>query len=100
LRAVASGARRTYTDAVTDSRRWAAFVPGEGDIIVSTPPKSGATWMQGILAMLIARDSEVDAQTSMKSPWIGINIRDLGEVMARLEAQAHRREAHRQQTHG
>ena len=28
----------------------------------------------------------------MKSPWIDITIRDLGEVMARLEAQAHRRQ--------
>lgn len=42
--------RRTYTDAVTDSTRWAAFVPREGDIVVSTPPKSGTTWTQGILA--------------------------------------------------
>ncbi len=85
-------ARRTYTDAITDSTRWAAFVARAGDIVVSTPPKSGTTWMQGILAMLIAGDPEVDAQTSMRSPWIDINIRDLGEVMARLEAQAHRRQ--------
>ena len=84
--------RRTYVDGVSDSSRWAAFVPREGDIVVSTPPKSGTTWMQGILAMLIAGDPEVDAETSMRSPWIDITIRDLGEVIARLEAQDHRRQ--------
>jgi aryl sulfotransferase len=84
--------RRSYADGVSDSSRWAAFVPRPGDIVVSTPPKSGTTWMQGILAMLIAGDPEVDAQTSMRSPWIDITIRDLSEVMARLEAQEHRRQ--------
>ena len=84
--------RRIYTDSVSDSSRWDAFVPRVGDIVVSTPPKSGTTWTQGILAMLIAGDPEVDAQTSMKSPWIDFTMRDLGEVMARLEAQEHRRQ--------
>jgi aryl sulfotransferase len=83
---------RAYADGVSDSTRWAAFVPRAGDIVVSTPPKSGTTWTQGILAMLIAGDPEVDAQTSMKSPWIDFTMRDLGEVMARLEAQEHRRQ--------
>ena len=85
-------ARRAYTDSVSDSCRWNAFVPRVGDIVVSTPPKSGTTWTQGILAMLIAGDPAVDAQTSMKSPWIDFTMRDLGEVMARLEAQTHRRQ--------
>lgn len=84
--------RRTYVDGVSDSSRWAAFVPRDGDIVVCTPPKSGTTWTQGILAMLIAGDAEVDAQTSMKSPWIDFTMRDLGEVMARLDAQEHRRQ--------
>jgi aryl sulfotransferase len=84
--------RRIYTDFVTDSSRWDALVPRAGDIVVSTPPKSGTTWTQGILAMLIAGDPEVDAQTSVKSPLIDVTIRDLVEVMARLEAQEHRRQ--------
>lgn len=85
-------AQRAYGEAITDSTRWAAFVPRVGDIVVSTPAKSGTTWTQSILALLISGDPLVDAQISMKSPWIDINIRDVAEVMARLEAQDHRRQ--------
>ena len=42
--------------------------------------------------MLIAGDPEVDAQTSMKIPWIDFTMREHGEIMARLEAQEHRRQ--------
>ncbi|SMX36933.1 sulfotransferase domain-containing protein [Maliponia aquimaris] len=84
--------QRDYVSDLTDSRRWQAFTPREGDIVVCTPAKSGTTWTQGILAMLIAADPGVDAQTSMKSPWIDIALRPLDEVMARLEAQDHRRQ--------
>lgn len=85
-------ARRAYVDRISDSARWNAFTPRAGDIVVSTPPKSGTTWTQAIVALLISGDPQVDAQTSMKSPWIDINIRDIDEVMARLEAQDHRRQ--------
>lgn len=85
-------ARRDYVEMITDSTRWGAFVPRAGDIVVSTPPKSGTTWTQGILALLISGDPQVDAQTSMKSPWIDINVRDVAEVMDRLQAQDHRRQ--------
>jgi len=83
---------RDYLGEVTDSTRWRAFSPRVGDIVVNTPPKAGTTWTQSILALLISGDPEVDAQTSMKSPWIDIKFRDLTEVMARLEAQEHRRQ--------
>lgn len=67
-------------------------MPRPGDIVVSTPPKSGTTWTQSILALLISGDPGVDAQISMKSPWIDMRFRDLEEVMARLDAQDHRRQ--------
>jgi aryl sulfotransferase len=85
-------ARRTYMGEITDSTRWESFIPRDGDIVVSTPPKAGTTWTQAIVALLISGNPEVDAQTSMKSPWIDINIRDMSEVVERLEAQDHRRQ--------
>ncbi|WP_425044071.1 sulfotransferase domain-containing protein [Primorskyibacter sp. S87] len=84
--------RRDYQGAISDSRRWKAFEPRAGDIVVNTPPKSGTTWTQGILAMLIAGDPEVDAETSIKSPWIDIKLRPVQQVMERLSAQQHRRQ--------
>jgi aryl sulfotransferase len=83
---------KTYKHTITDSERWQAFRARVGDIVVTTPPKSGTTWTQSILAMLITGDPDVDANTSMKSPWIDFSLRDLDEVMARIEAQEHRRQ--------
>lgn len=76
----------------TDPTRWNAFTPRNDDIVVITPPKSGTTWTQSILALLISGDPDVDADTSMKSPWIDFNLRDVTEVMGRLETQTHRRQ--------
>jgi aryl sulfotransferase len=88
----AEPSQRDYVDPVSDSSRWSAFTPRVGDIVVSTPPKCGTTWAQSILALLISGEPDVDAQISMKSPWIDIKFREISEVMARLEAQDHRRQ--------
>jgi aryl sulfotransferase len=85
-------AQRDYQSNFTDSTRWQSFQPRAGDIVVNTPPKAGTTWTQGILALLISGDPDVDAQTSLKSPWIDFNRRDLSEVVERLAAQQHRRQ--------
>lgn len=83
---------RDYIGELTDSTRWGAFRPRDGDIVVTTPPKAGTTWTQAILALLISGDPEVDADTSMRSPWIDINVRPIEDVIERLEAQTHRRQ--------
>ncbi|MFT6674025.1 MAG: aryl sulfotransferase [Sulfitobacter sp.] len=83
---------RIYRDRLTDSTRWQAFRPRVGDIVVSTPPKSGTTWVQAILALLISGDPQVNAQPSINAPWIDISAREVAEVITRLEAQRGRRQ--------
>ncbi|MCH2075325.1 MAG: sulfotransferase domain-containing protein [Rhodobacteraceae bacterium] len=81
-----------FSGSLSDPSRWDGLAVREGDIVVNTPAKSGATWVQSILAMLIAQDTNVAAQISLKSPWIDIKFRPLEDVAARLEAQDHRRQ--------
>lgn len=82
---------KTYGDTITDSTRWQAYQPRPDDVVLSTPPKSGTTWIQAILSLLITGDPEVDAKPSQNAPWIDINVRDVAEVMERLETQTGRR---------
>lgn len=81
----------TYKGSITDSDRWASFVPRAGDVIVCTPPKSGTTWTQGILSLLIAGDPSVEADPSTNAPWFDSTLSDLDEVVDRLAAQTGRR---------
>jgi aryl sulfotransferase len=83
---------RHYQGKITDATRWAALNPRVDDIVVSTPPKSGTTWLQGIVALLISGDPHVDANVTVNAPWIDINTRDVAEMMDRLDAQQHRRQ--------
>ena len=62
-----------------------------GDIIVSAPAKSGMTWTQAILAMLIFGRSDLDVQPARISPWFDSKFEPLGAMLQRLEAQTHRR---------
>lgn len=85
-------AARLYRDKITNAARWQSFVPRVGDIVVSTPPKSGTTWVQAMLALLISGDVSVDVQPTFTAPWIDMDARPVDEVMARLAAQTGRRQ--------
>lgn len=84
--------KRIYKDIVTDSGRWEHVVPRAGDIVVSTPPKSGTTWTQAIIGMLIADDPEADLNIAALAPWVDSGVRDVAELAALLEAQTGRRQ--------
>lgn len=74
-----------------DSNRWQRFSARAGDIIISTPEKSGTTWMQMICALLIFQRTTFDRSLDLISPWLDMQTRDIGAVIADLEAQQHRR---------
>lgn len=84
---------RRYVGKIADPDRWDDFNPRAGDIIVSTPTKSGTTWTQGILALLISGNPQVDAAISRDAPWIDIATPEQDEIIASLNAQVGRRQA-------
>lgn len=73
-----------------DSSRWQAYRPRDSDIIVSTSYKSGTTWMQAILLNLVFQGQPVP-EIHEASPWLGMRLRPLNEVIDGLEAQEQRR---------
>jgi hypothetical protein len=80
-----------YVGRAYDSARWAGFDPRPEDIIISTPPKCGTTWTQMICALLILQTPELPDRLSNLSPWLDTLTRSRKEVVALLDAQAHRR---------
>lgn len=81
---------KRYCTWLIDSGRWRAFRPRPDDIVVATYPKSGTTWMQRILSLLIFRSDEPVA-LDRTFPWLEVNRRPIEVVVDDLEAQRHRR---------
>jgi aryl sulfotransferase len=80
-----------YRSLVQDSARWDGFVFHPDDIVISTPPKSGTTWMQMLCALLIFDGPDLPAPLSDISPWLDMCNRPLAEIHHLLDAQTHRR---------
>lgn len=84
-------ATREYRTWSTDSRRWAGYRPRPGDVVIATYVKSGTTWMQRIVALLITQDTTPQPVMDM-SPWIDRRFGPpIAEVLAGIEAQRGRR---------
>ncbi len=84
-------ARPRYQSLIQDSKRWDEFEFRPDDIVITTPPKSGTTWMQQICSLLIFRDPALDRPLASISPWLDMQIKDRDEIFAQLESQRHRR---------
>ncbi|KAI9018175.1 sulfotransferase [Hyaloraphidium curvatum] len=83
-------ALRVYRCWFTDSRAWERYVPRDGDIVVATYPKSGTTWMQRIVDLLLLKDP---APKPISGPWIDMGIASLTDAsVAQLEGMQHRRQ--------
>src|SRR5690349_5042298 len=83
--------RRRYRSVIHDSARWDGFRFREGDIVISTAPKCGTTWLQMMCGLLIFQDASFDRPLAEISPWLDIVSRPRAQVHALLDAQRHRR---------
>src|SRR3977135_2711426 len=82
---------RRYRSMIMDNRRWDGFEFRDDDIVISTPPKCGTTWMQMLCALLIFQDQALPRRLTELSPWVDIQTEKLSDVRATLDAQEHRR---------
>jgi len=74
-----------------DSARWTGFPFRDGDVVISTRSKTGTTWLQMICALLVLQTPELPEPLGRLSPWLDHLIEPREQVIARLEAQQHRR---------
>lgn len=74
-----------------DSRRWGQVPLRSGDILISTPPKSGTTLMQGIVHSLLWPDGEAPGDFLGLSPWIDFRYHPVEQVAEQVDDQHHRR---------
>jgi aryl sulfotransferase len=84
-------ALRRYQSSDEDSARWEGFPFRDGDIVVSTRSKHGTTWLQMICALLVFHSTDLPAPLGVLSPWLDWLVEPRADVLARLEAQRHRR---------
>jgi hypothetical protein len=84
-------ARAEYVSYISDNCRWDALELRDGDIVITTPSKSGTTWTQMLVALLIFDGPDLPGPLSIISPWLDMNTRPIGDVVAVLDAQTHRR---------
>lgn len=83
--------RHIYQNHHLDTTRWNGFAPRAGDIVISTSYKAGTTLTQTIIANLLFPDGELPGRVTEFMPWLEMRIPPIEGVLAKLEAQTHRR---------
>jgi aryl sulfotransferase len=84
-------AKREYRTWIFDSRRWQHYRPRVADIIIASYPKSGMTWMQRIVSLLVFQTSR-PMPIMQISAWIDRRFpQPIEAAMVQLEVQEHRR---------
>ncbi|WP_299753638.1 sulfotransferase domain-containing protein [uncultured Boseongicola sp.] len=82
---------QVYSGTRTDSSRWTDFELRPGDVIVSTPPKCGTTWMMAVIAMLLHCSTELPQPLGKLSPWLDYFSAPLEDILAIYRSQEDRR---------
>ncbi len=82
---------REYLGPVTNTDVWSWFKMRPDDVLVTTPPKCGTTWMLNIVMMLIHGKVVPDAGGWHSAPWVDCNFRDRREITDFLDGLTRRR---------
>src|SRR5436305_11783848 len=82
---------RTYRTPHLDSARWGGFIPRPGDVLISTAYKSGTTWVQRMMSLLVFGSGELPAPLGQISPWLDMRLQPVEQVIEGLERQEHQR---------
>lgn len=82
---------QTYSGVRTDSTRWSQFNLRSGDVIISTPPKCGTTWMIAIVSMLLHGSTDLPTPTGVTSPWLDYSPTPFEDVLTLYGVQKGRR---------
>ncbi len=83
--------QRRYRAPDAEIARWEGFEFRSGDIIIDAPSKSGNTWTQLLVALLIFDGPDFPRPISEMSPWMEQQIRSVDAAHALFAAQDHRR---------
>ncbi len=82
---------RRYREPDADNARWDDFEFRPGDIIVDAPSKSGTTWTQLLVALLVFDGHDFPEPVGRMSLWMEQATRPVDEAHAVFAAQTHRR---------
>jgi hypothetical protein len=82
---------REYRERDADNARWNGFEFRPGDIVIDAPSKSGTTWTQLLVALLVFDGPAFPEPIGKMSLWMEQRTRPAEEAHATFAAQRHRR---------